>query len=172
MKKKNWYRRKAYTSKPVKLNEFLEDWLRTKARNPIVLHGKRLFENWDMVLGSDLAQDAFPVGIHNRTLLIATEDSMLLQDIRMNSAEILERVNAFMMACGDDLHFEKIEFSLVQGRTILTQSGTPSFRTEPYIPPAPKHLPPKEFPDNPALASCYKAYCECVEKEKQDKKNH
>lgn len=172
MKKRFWRRRKAHKGQPTMVGDILGTWLQNKARNPIVLHGNKLFENWAMILGSDLAEDMYPIGIHNKTLQVAAEDSMILQDIRMNSAEILRRVNAFMMECGDDLCFEKIEFSLIQGRTILTQTQTSLYKDEIYVPPAPETLAPKFFEDDSALAACYKAYCDCVKREKKGKNKH
>ncbi|MBQ7584838.1 MAG: DUF721 domain-containing protein [Desulfovibrionaceae bacterium] len=56
-----------------------------------------LWECWDHVFGqTNLAELALPLGHEGDTLIIGCEDSMLIQELRMQESEILEYVNGFM----------------------------------------------------------------------------
>ena len=52
-----------------------------------------LWQNWNMVMGEDLAPLARPLGHHRDMLLIGAEDAMLAQELHLMSGELLERVD-------------------------------------------------------------------------------
>ena len=76
-----------------------------------------LWQNWDFVMGDELAPLAHPLGQHKGTLLIGVEDTMLMQELHFLSNEILERANAFMA----EQFFTSVRLSLVLNRTLLNQ---------------------------------------------------
>ena len=73
---------------------------------------QQLWLNWDMVMGPDLAPLARPMGHHRDLLLIGAEDAMLAQELHLMSAELLERVNAFM----ETPFFNGVKVSLLMGK--------------------------------------------------------
>ncbi len=117
-----------------------------------------LWQNWEMVMGPELAELALPLGHRHATLLVCAEDNMALQELAFQTGEILERVNAFM----DAPFFDKVELHLGMGRTPLTSPPDiqPSSR-EPLLPERPEGLRGelKDFdPESPA--GC--AYLACL----------
>ena len=58
----------------------------------------RLWQNWEMVMGPDIAPLAWPLGARNDILIVGGEDNLALQELSFMTPEILERVNAFMDA--------------------------------------------------------------------------
>lgn len=76
---------------------------------------RRLWENWPMVMGEDMAGLAMPLGHRKNVLLIGAEDHLVMQELSFCTPEILERVNAFM----DSAYFEKIELHLHMGQAVL-----------------------------------------------------
>lgn len=80
-----------------------------------------LWSHWDMVLGPELAPVAMPLGHHKDMLLLGAEDAMLMQELHLQSGEILERVNAFMEAP----FFRSIKVSLVMGKAVLDRQAGP-----------------------------------------------
>lgn len=75
----------------------------------------RLWQNWSMVMGPELAPLALPLGHHKDLLLIGAEDAMLVQELHLLSGEILERVNAFM----ECPFFSAVKVSLTLDKTVL-----------------------------------------------------
>lgn len=71
----------------------------------------RLWQNWEMVMGPDIAPLAWPLGARNGILIVGGEDNLALQELSFMTPEILERVNAFM----DAPVFDKVELRLVMG---------------------------------------------------------
>lgn len=122
----------------------------------------QLWRHWDMVLGEYLASLGRPLGHKEGTLLIGAEDTMAMQELSMQSVEILERVNAFMA----EGFFEKIKVELMQQRQDLarpkaaapTSAWADTPHTEPLYPAAPigAHLGSMK-PDSP-VARCYEAW--------------
>jgi hypothetical protein len=55
-----------------------------------------LWQNWSMVMGQELACLAVPLGVRQKILLVGAQDSIAMQELHLQSEEILERVNAFM----------------------------------------------------------------------------
>lgn len=121
---------------------------------------RRLWENWPMVMGEDMAGLAMPLGHRKNVLLIGAEDHLVMQELSFCTCDILERVNAFM----DSPYFEKVELHLHMGQTVLDAP-------RPQLSPL-GHKPPLECPagltgafasmpglnlDSP-VARCYMAY--------------
>jgi len=75
-----------------------------------------LWQNWNIVL-DDLSERVFPMGAKQKTLLLGVEDNMEMQEMRMEYNSILDRVNSFMLYTGEKKYFDKLEFSLLRGRT-------------------------------------------------------
>lgn len=91
---------------------------------------QRLWDNWEATLGAELAAVARPLGHKaprkpgaapgpgGATLLLSAEDAMLLQELRMRSTEILERVNGFL----GQAYFAEVKVSLALGRSAPVRS--------------------------------------------------
>ena len=117
----------------------------------------RLWQNWEMVMGPDIAPLAWPLGARNDILIVGGEDNLALQELSFMTPEILERVNAFM----DAPVFDRVELRLVMGDRPLDQMPDiqPSTRVRP-APPRPRQLGAhleEMNPDSP-VARCYAAY--------------
>lgn len=124
----------------------------------------RLWENWHMVMGQDMAEMAVPLGHRGSILLVGGDDNLVLQDLTFMSPEILERVNAFM----DSAFFSRVELHLLMGRTSLDVAPVlqPTTRVRP-VPVRPPHLYGAALrdadPDSP-VARCYRAYVQMHER--------
>lgn len=81
-----------------------------------------LWQNWEQVMGPELAPLALPLGHHKDMLLIGAEDAMLMQELHLMSGEILERVNAFM----ENPFFTSVKVTLVLGKNVLNTAVPPS----------------------------------------------
>lgn len=103
------------------VGELLPDVLAGLGGDPLRLRLVQLWRHWDMVLGPELAPLARPLGHHKDTLLIGAEDAMLMQELHLQSGEILERVNAFM----EGAFFASVKVSLRFQRTELDSIGAP-----------------------------------------------
>ena len=90
-----------------------------------------LWEAWDVVLGETLSRACVPLGHKKSVLIVGCEDSMALQDVRMQQNEILERVNAFLAR--EPAFFSKVCAELRLGQKNLAEP----IYTESYIPPKP-----------------------------------
>ena len=115
----------------------------------------QLWRHWEMVLGPELAPLARPLGHHGDCLRIGAEDAMLMQELHLQSGEILERVNAFM----EGPFFACVKVSLGFRRTELDTIAPP-----PTPPPQPLERPrvtgealAHMRPDSP-VARCYARY--------------
>lgn len=117
-----------------------------------------LWQNWSMILGEYLGGLAFPLGHKDETLIIGAEDNMAMQELSLQSPEILERVNAFM----DEEVFSKVKLELLLGQRPL-QSGRPArpvMRPAPAIPPRPPRLGTLRgvLDASSLVGKCYEAY--------------
>ena len=89
-----------------------------------------LWDNWEKVLGPELAALAQPLGHHGDrkgaagrvALLLGAEDAMLLQELRFRGEEILERVNGFL----GQAYFCEVKVSLPLGRNVPVRSRAPA----------------------------------------------
>ena len=122
-----------------------------------------LWQNWGKILG-DLADLGVPLGHKDTTLIIGADDNMAMQELSMQSLDILERVNDFLKKD----FFSKVTVVLMQGRKDLTHKR-PSREIEPLKPPLPKRplrlggLQGRLNPESP-VAACYEAYLRMFEK--------
>jgi hypothetical protein len=117
-----------------------------------------LWQNWDMIMGEDLAALAFPIGHKDHILLVGAEDTMAMQELILQTPEMLERVNAFM----DCEHFARVKVQLLMGRRPLT-CGRPVRSAAPFgkkLPPRPPRLGGLLGRLDPAspVTDCYAAY--------------
>ena len=136
----------------VSAHEAVERLLR---RYPHKARLARLWQHWSMVMGSELAPLAWPLGERKGVLLVGGEDAMAMQELVMMRDEILERVNAFM----DERFFSEVHVSLSLGKRPLDGLMPPPSRER-----GPKILPKLDGsalrwadPDSPA-ARCYAAF--------------
>lgn len=117
-----------------------------------------LWHNWEAVLGEDLACIALPMGHKDDQLIVGAEDNMSLQEISMQTPEILERVNAFM---GEEA-FARVKAVLLLGKRPLNprREQRPIAPLAPAAPPRPPGLGGLLNSMDPAsvVADCYKAY--------------
>lgn len=127
----------------------------------------RLWENWDMVMGPDIAPLACPLGHRKTVLLVGAEDNMAAQDLTFMTPEILERVAAFM----DEPFFTKVEVHLLMGRAAL------DLRLVTIAPPSRSPLPPRpanlgalmhSLDPTSAVGRCYQKYVQMYDATKQD----
>ena len=139
----------------ISMREAVEQLLR---RYPRKARLARLWQNWDMVMGPELAALACPLGERKGVLLVGGEDAMVMQELVMQRDEILERANAFFM---DGAFFTDVHVSLNLGKRPLDGLTPPPCRER-----APVILPKLDGsalgsadPDSPA-ARCYAAFLE------------
>lgn len=112
------------------LGEALLALLQSMGGSPERAGLQRLWDNWESVLGEELAGIAQPLGYHagrgegkagsgeGVTLLLAAPDAMLLQELRFRGEEILERVNGFL----GKAYFCEVKVSLPLGRSAPARS--------------------------------------------------
>ena len=123
-----------------------------------------LWDNWEKVLGPELAALAMPLGHHGdgkgapeggRTaLLLGAEDAMLLQELRFRGEEILERVNGFL----GQAYFCEVRVSLPLGRNAPVRTRRPAALhggEERGPRPAASGVFLKEMDENSPVARCY-----------------
>lgn len=70
-----------------------------------------LWQNWNNVLGAELAGIAAPLGHKKDTLLLGAQDAMDIQELYLRSAEVLERVNNFLKFN----YFSRLKVTLAPG---------------------------------------------------------
>lgn len=127
----------------------------------------RLWQNWDEVMGPDIAPLAIPLGHRKHTLIVGAEDNMAQQELTYYTLEILERVNQFI---GDD-HFDRVQVDLLMGKTDLARLKAPAHSIRRWQPPAPENLGGLEElldPESP-VTRCYKKYVQYFENKKKDR---
>ncbi len=121
-------------------------------------HLTALWQNWPAVMDSAIASLGFPLGHKEHTLIIGADDSMALQELSLQSVEILERANAFM----DSEFFRQVKVVLMQGQQDLARPRPrrPDTLFRPAPPPKPPRLGAllgKLDPESPVTRS-YEAY--------------
>ena len=127
----------------------------------------RLWQNWDMVMGPELAELAWPLGARKSILLVGGEDNLTLQDLSFMTPEILERVNAFMGT--DEPAFDKVDLQLLMGRKSMDQrvrmpgeppAGTQLWQKKRPLPEKPANLggPLREMRADSPVTIAYLAY--------------
>lgn len=140
---------------PRGVNELLPAVLAGLGGDAARLRLVQLWRHWEMVLGPELAPLARPLGHHGESLLIGAEDAMLMQELHLQSGEILERVNAFM----EGAFFSCVKVSLCFQRTELDGISAPP--VPPAVPVERPRLTGDALngmrPDSP-VARCYARY--------------
>lgn len=109
-------------------------------------------------MGEDIAGLGVPLGHKEGVLLIGADDNMAMQELSLQSVEILERANVFM----DKEFFRQVKVLLMQGQPDLSRkparrSDRPVRSSPPPKPPRLGGLSGKLDPDSP-VTRCYKAY--------------
>ena len=111
----------------------------------------RLWQNWSMVMGPDLAPLAWPLGERKGALLIGGEDAMAMQELALMREEILERANAFM----DERFFTDMHVSLSLGKRPLDGLTPPPRGRDPKILPRLDGSALQGADPNSPVARCY-----------------
>jgi hypothetical protein len=116
-----------------------------------------LWRNWKLVMGSDIALLAVPLGHRDRRLLVGAEDGMAMTELGFLREEMVARANAFF----EKPWFEECQIMALQGRKGLDR---PPEADEGVPPPAPRPVerPTGRWlaemdPDSP-VARCYRAF--------------
>ncbi|MDR1777424.1 MAG: DUF721 domain-containing protein [Desulfovibrio sp.] len=105
-------RKRARLEAPVPAAAVLQSVLNALGASPERARLFHLWQNWDMVMGPELASLALPMGARGNTLLLGAPDSIAIQELHLQNGEILERVNAFM----ESPFFRAVNISLCPGR--------------------------------------------------------
>lgn len=117
-----------------------------------------LWKNWQSVLGEDLAPLALPMGHKEQQIIIGAEDNMAMQELMLQTPEILERINAFI---GEEA-FAKVKVVLLLGQRPLNPERPQRIVTPlcPKLPPRPPGLGRLRGEMNPEsfVTECYEAY--------------
>ena len=115
-----------------------------------------LWENWPMILGQELSALAFPLGHKDDVLRVGAEDTMAMQELSLQSPEILERVNAFM----DCEFFSRVKVELLLSQRTLSdrKSRRPTGPLASRTPPRPPGLGGLRLDAASPVAACYAAY--------------
>ncbi len=150
--KKFGYKQRKMLSSQEACNLFFDKY-GGKERN----HLNALWKSWSAIMGEDIAGLGFPLGHNKKTLLVGSDDNMALQELSMQSMEILERANVFM----DSNFFETVKFVLLQGQRPLNLFRPRSSAEHPKIQledlPQIGALLGKLNPESP-VTLCYEAY--------------
>lgn len=123
-------RKRQKTSQPATADSVLSAVLQALGGGPERARLCRLWQNWSMVMGPELAPLTLPLGHHKDLLLIGAEDAMLVQELHLLSNEILERVNAFM----ESPFFSAVKVSLTLDKTVLAGGAPRSGAGGPALP--------------------------------------
>lgn len=125
----------------------------------------RLWKNWDKILGPETSKMARPLGHRKKTLILAAEDPIVVQEASFLSPLMLEKINEFL---GEEV-FDKVSFELLSGRVPLDgqekppESGPPKALEKPGKLGSLLH----KISDDSAIGRCYRAYVrKFAEKEK------
>lgn len=102
-------------SGPLTSERVLDGVLRGLGSSPDQARLSLLWRHWEVVMGAELAPLARPLGHRDAMLLVGADDAMSLQELHLQSDEILERVNAFM----EKPFFSAVKVSLILGKTEL-----------------------------------------------------
>jgi len=93
-----------------------------------------LWRDWPRAVGEDVASLCRPLGHRRGILLVATDDSVAMQELSYMVSEILARANRYL---GENC-FDKVQFDLLGAQIPLdeTQSPHPDYYPVRYDPPA------------------------------------
>ncbi len=126
----------------------------------------RLWKNWERILGPETSRMARPLGHRNKTLILAAEDPIVVQEASFLSPLILEKINEFF---GEEV-FDKVLFELLSGRVPLDGQEKPVKAGPPKAPEKPGKLGSllHDISEDSAIGRCYRAYVRMFA-EKEDK---
>ena len=110
------------------------------------------------MLPPEIAAMAEPLGHRGKTLVLASEDPIVVQELSFFSNQILKRVNDYL---GEEV-FDKVTFELINGRVPLARQPEPELRQPPEQPKMPRNLGGllDKFDKDSAIGRCYRAYVE------------
>lgn len=91
--RKRW---RPVSTAPRRIGDQVHELLRSMGGTPERCRLSGVWTNWEKVVGAELARIAVPAGSHRRTLLLAAEDAMQIQELQFLSCDILERVNHYI----------------------------------------------------------------------------
>lgn len=159
-------------SSPAALKDFYGDFIKRYDKNLEHELLRQLWDNWDMVCPAEIYGIAKPYAYKGRILFIGAENPTDVQEIRMYYADLLERIQVFLRAYGLETYFEKLEFSLLNGKkSLLDRAKMPDHFVQ-WFPQRPKAYGKKiDFHGCKSLERCYEAYCNCLKKEENLKKD-
>lgn len=119
---------------PLTSERVLDGVLRGLGSSPDQARLSLLWRHWETVMGAELAPLARPLGHRDVTLLVGADDAMSLQELHLQSDEILERVNAFM----EKPFFRTVKVSLILGKAELDGPLRRAAAFEEACPPLPR----------------------------------
>ena len=119
---------------PLTSERVLDGVLRGLGSSPDQARLSLLWRHWEIVMGPGLAPLARPLGHRDAMLLVGADDAMSLQELHLQSDEILERVNAFM----EKPFFRTVKVSLILGKTELDGPLRRAAAFEEDCPPLPR----------------------------------
>lgn len=119
---------------PLTSERVLDGVLRGLGSSPDQARLSLLWRHWEIVMGAELAPLARPLGHRDAILLVGADDAMSLQELHLQSDEILERVNAFM----EKPFFRTVKVSLILGKTELDGPLRRAAAFEEDCPPLPR----------------------------------
>lgn len=153
-------------SSPVALKDFYGDFIQRYDKKPEHALLRQLWDNWDMVCPEEIYGLAKPYAYKGKVLFVGAETPLDLQEIRMYYADLLERIQVFLRAYGLETYFEKLEFSLLNGKkSLLDREKMPDHFVQ-WFPQRPKRYGKKiDFHGSKSLERCYEAYCNCLKNE-------
>lgn len=104
------YRRRLNSA--IDLEQAIVKLLESMGGDPQKAKFVHLWEEWETILGEDLAALAIPLGTDKKHLLVGVEDALAMQEAQCQKDEILQKVNAWL---GEE-YFEDARLSLMLGR--------------------------------------------------------
>jgi len=143
-----------------KISIVLDRFLRSREKQS-ELELVRLWQNWDSVLGPELSKLARPLGRRRSSLVIGTDDSIVMQELSFCSDQILHNVEQFL----GWQPFDKVTLELLKGRTPLDQVAVAKTGPEQKVGQDLPDVGGQEdwFAGQSALQSCYRAYVRMVQ---------
>lgn len=109
MVKKQRYRYRQKTI-PKNVADLLFGLLERMGGSPHKSRLAALWENWNKVLGEDLAAMAIPLGSKGQTLVLRCDNAIQMQELHFLADDILERVNDFLQT----IYFDKVHLTLAE----------------------------------------------------------
>ncbi len=134
----------------------MDDYFRKKQSGAEKLHMAQVWANWAQIMGPVLNTLARPLGCRENTLILGAEDSVVMQELRFYTQDILERIESFLGRCP----FDKVRLELLNDRTSLDMVGL----EHTWQVPGPEHMifepetPELELDPSTPVGSCYQAY--------------